>query len=199
MEYFKFLRKESKEFDRQLLVAGTFSGAVSTLLIFTLTEAAGKISKDGAASTQIFIAVISLVAFFLSKRFTLHRTTVVVEDIIRNVRLRIAQKLVCSDLASLEALGKAPFFNVISMHAGVISRATPAIVSAGSSLVLLGCAMLSILLLSSTAFILIVGTNALLILSFYANQTQMGAKQDEVAREENKLIKSFENLLDARN
>ena len=196
MEYFKFLRKESKEFDRQLLVAGTFSGGVSTLLIFTLTEAASKISRDGSAFTQLFIAGLSLVAFFLSKRFTLNRTTVVVEDIIRNVRLRIAQKLVCSDLASLEALGKAPFFNVISMHAGVISRATPAIIGAGSSLVLLCCAMLAILLLSSTAFFLLIVTNAVLILSFYANQNELGAEQDDVARQENKLIKSFESLLD---
>ena len=40
MEFFNFLRRESKNIDRNLLFAGAFAGIVNTLLIFILTAAA---------------------------------------------------------------------------------------------------------------------------------------------------------------
>lgn len=196
MEFLNLLKRESKDFDRQLLIAGGFAGLVSTFLIFTLTAAANKAAAKHSVTTELLLVAVALGALWMSKNYLMRRTTMVVEEVIKNIRLRIGTKLRNSDLASYEAIGKAPFYNAISSHATAISRAAPAVVSAATSLVLLSCALAAIFFLSSTAFLILIATLGAIISVLYFNREEMLVRLAQFNKEDNQFVKGFDDMLD---
>ena len=180
MEFFKFLQRESTELDRRLIIAGVFAGILNTALIFLLTLAAAKAAQGAADLWDLAKVAICIWAFWLSKRFLMHRMTLIVEGVVQTVRLRVIEKVRRSDLIAIETIGRAPLFNVVSTHANTISRASTAIISSATSAVLLVCAFLIILWLSGAAFLITVGTLGFVIGVFWLNQKRTAAALAEV-------------------
>lgn len=196
MEFFQFLQRESKEFDRKLLIAAAFAGIVNTLLIFILTDAAGKMSAGKTPWIDLAMVALCLAAFWICKSYLLRRTTRAVEDVIKNVRLRIAGKIRNTDLTAFEGIERAALYNAISTHTVAISRLTPAISSAASSAVLLICAFLVIYFLSSTAFLILAGTLGFIIMFMLATRTKTLAVLNRVIHQDNRFVRGFGDLLD---
>ncbi|MHB8522433.1 MAG: cyclic peptide export ABC transporter [Limisphaerales bacterium] len=195
MEFFKFLQKESKDVDRRLFFAGVAAGVVNTLLIFILSAAAVKASKGLSHFRELLLVVLCLWAYWKSKGYLMQRTTVLMEGIVQNIRLRIAEKIRNSDLASFETIGAAPLYNAISDHAANISRGTTGILSGSTSLVLLVCAFLVIYFLSATAFCILAVTLALIITVFFLDRVKLLAALDKVSSQDNRFVKGFGDLL----
>ncbi|HEY4815649.1 MAG TPA: hypothetical protein VIH58_13270, partial [Chthoniobacterales bacterium] len=128
MEFFKFLQRESHELDRRLIIAGVFAGVLNTALIFLLTLAAGKATHGSSDLWDLAKVAICIWAFWASKGFLLHRITLIVEGVVRTIRLRLIDKVCRSNLLSIESIGRAPLFNVVSTHANTISRASTSII-----------------------------------------------------------------------
>jgi len=196
MDFLKFLQRESKDFDRALLLTGAFAGVVSTMLIFILTAAANRAAAGVTPYRELVMIVLCLVGYWFAKGHLMQRTTEVVEEVIRNVRRRLAVRLRDTDLASFEAIGKAPFYNAISTHATAISRAAPAVVSAGTSIVLLLCAFIAIFFLSSASFLVMAATLGVIIGVLYLNRGEMLAKLARFTQVDNRFVKGFDDLLD---
>jgi cyclic peptide transporter len=196
MEYFRFLKKESAAIDRQLIAAGVFAGILNTALIFLLTVAAGKATQGTRDVFDLLKVALCLWAFWTSKGYLMRRMTIIVEDILKNVRLRLVTKMRDSDLRSLETVGRAPLYNVISTHANTISRASTGIISGATSLVLLICAFIIIFSLSVTAFLIVVGTLAGIVLIFQLNQSKVAAGMAEVNLKDNQFVHGFGELFD---
>lgn len=195
MEFLHFLRRESTDFDRRLLVSAAFAGILNTVLIFVLSAAATHASTGHSILRELVLASVCLAAYWVSKGYLLRRTTHIVENIIGNTRNRLAGKIRAADLASLESLGNAPVFNAISSHAADISRGSTGIVSAASSLVLLICAFLVIYFLSSTACLILIAALACLIGLFLADRARILAGMTAVSAQENEVVRDFNDLL----
>jgi len=196
MEFFHFLRRESKSIDRNLMLSGAFAGIVNTLVIFILTAAAAKAARHQSDVRELVMVLLCLSAFWVCKGYLMHRLTIVVEEIVFAVRLRLAEKIRRSDLASIESIGRSPLYNVISTHANNLSRAATGIISAATSMVLLCCAFLVIYTLSSMAFLIIVLTLGAIIMAFMMNQQRIVEGLKQVSVEDNKFVKVFGDLLD---
>ncbi len=196
MEFFNLLQRESKDFDRSLLMTGAFAGLVSTILIFILTAAAHRAADETTPYRELAMVVLCLAAFWYSKSNLMRRTTEVVEEVICKIRRRLAERLRDTDLTSFETLGRAPLYNAISSHATTISRAAPAVVSAGTSMVLLVCALIAIFFLSSSAFFILLLTLGFLVGILYFNRDEMLVKLGRFTVEDNRFVHSFGDLLD---
>ena len=114
-------------------------------IIFTLTVAAGKATQSASNLWELAMVALALAAYWLSEGTLMRHMTVIVEEIVEKVRLRIVHKIRNSDLASIEHIGRAPPYNVVSVHATTISRAASGVISGFTSLVLLCWACLIIL------------------------------------------------------
>ncbi|MCC5025199.1 MAG: hypothetical protein J6386_26070 [Candidatus Synoicihabitans palmerolidicus] len=93
MEFINFLKKESNELDRRLLLSGAATGVINTLLIFILSTAADRISGDQTAYRELFMVIVCLAGVGTSKGYLLRRSTNMVEEIVLNIRLRVAEKI----------------------------------------------------------------------------------------------------------
>jgi putative ATP-binding cassette transporter len=196
MEFLKFLQRESTELDRRLIIAGIFAGILNTALIFLLTLAGAKAAHGSADLWDLAKVALCLWAFWSSKGFLMRQMTKIVEQVVQTVRLRLIEKVRQSDLSAIEAIGRAPLFNVVSTHANTISRASTGIISGATSLVLLICAFLIILWLSSAAFLIVVGTLGFIIGVFWLNQGRMSTALAEVTKTDNQFVDAFGELLD---
>lgn len=196
MEFFHFIQKESGHLDRRLFAAGAFAGIVNMILIFILTASANRAARGEPEFRELLMVALCLGAFWISKGHLMDRATVLVEEIIENVRRRIAAKIRGSDLASIEAIGQAPLVNAISTHAGNISRAATGVVSAGTSAVLLCCALLVVFFLSATAFCILIATMGFISVVFMVNRGKIMAGYARVADEENQYTRAFTDLID---
>jgi putative ATP-binding cassette transporter len=196
MEFFKFLQRESNALDRRLIIAGVFAGVLNTALIFLLTLAAGKATHGSTDLWDLARVAVCLWAFWASKGFLMHRMTVIVEGVVRTVRLRLIDKVFRSNLLSIESIGRAPLFNVVSTHANMISRASTSIISGATSLVLVVCVFLIILWLSGAAFLITAATLGFIIGTFWLNQKRTSAAMAEVTVTDNRFVDGFGELLD---
>jgi len=196
MEFFRFLERESKALDRRLLVLGIIAGMLNMFIIFTLTVAAGKAAASASNLSELGLVALALGGFWLSEGTLMRHMTVIVEEIVEKVRLRIVHKIRNSDLASIEHIGRAPPYNVVSMHAMTISRAASGVISGFTSLVLLCWACLIILYLSVTAFLILIGALAFLLIMLKINQERIGSGLTAALGEDNKFVHGFGNLMD---
>jgi putative pyoverdin transport system ATP-binding/permease protein len=196
MEFFRFLEKESKALDRRLLVLGVIAGMLNMFIIFTLTVAAGKAVQSESNLQQLAMVALALGAYWLCEGTLMRHVTVIVEEIVETVRLRIVHKIRNSDLASIERIGRASPYNVVSTHAMTISRAAGGVISGFTSLVLLCWAFLIILYLSVTAFLILIGALALVLVMLKINQGRIGSGLTAALGEDNKFVHGFGDLID---
>lgn len=196
MEFFRFLEKESKALDRRLLILGVIAGMLNMFIIFTLTVAAGKAVQSESNLWQLAIVALTLFGFWLSESTLMRHMTVIVEQIVERVRVRIVHKIRNSDLASIEHIGRAPPYNLVSTHAMTISRAASGLISGFTSLVLVCWAFLIILYLSVTAFLILLGALAFILISLKINQGRIGTYLTAALGEDNKFVHGFGDLLD---
>jgi putative pyoverdin transport system ATP-binding/permease protein len=196
MEFFRFLEKESKALDRRLLILGVFAGMLNMFIIFTLTLAAGKATQSASNLWELVMVALALGAYWLSEGTLMRHMTVIVEEIVEKVRVRIVNKIRNSDLASLEHIGRASPYNVVSMHALTISRAASGVISGFTSMVLLCWAFLVILYLSVTAFLILIGALAFILFMLKINQGRITSGLTSALGEDNKFVHGFGDLLD---
>ena len=196
MEFYRFLEKESEALDRRLLILGCLAAMTNLFLLFVLTIASAKAVQHQSNLWELAAVIVGLFTYWFSQGFVLRRMTVVVEGIVEKVRSRIVSKIRWSDLASIENIGRAPAYNAVSTHAMNLSRGATGAVSAFSSLALLCCASVMILYISATAFLILAGSVAAVIILFNANQAKVNVWMTEAIRQDNQFIHSFGELID---
>jgi putative ATP-binding cassette transporter len=196
MEFFRFLEKESEVLDRRLLILSFLAAMINLFLLFALTAAAGKAIQRESSLWEFGAVLVGLFTYWFSQGFVLRRMTVAVERIVEKVRLRIVGKIRWSDLASIEHIGRAPAYNVVSTHAVNISRGATGVVNAFSSLALLICACLLILYVSATAFLILAVAVASVIVIFNTNQAKVNAWMTTAVRQDNQFVQAFGELID---
>jgi putative ATP-binding cassette transporter len=196
MEFFAFLEKESKALDRRLLILGALAAMINLVLLFALTAAANKEVQHESVLWELTIVVIGLVLYWISQGFVLRRMTVVVENIVEKVRLRMIEKVRFADLASIEMIGKAPLYAAVSTHALTLSRGATGIITAITALAMLCWASLIILIMSGSAFLILSVAVALVVILFNANQARMNVSMNESVKQDNHFLAVFGDLID---
>jgi putative ATP-binding cassette transporter len=196
MELLVFLEKEAKGLDRRLLGLGVVTGILNLGILFALTIAAGKAVEGQSEIPQFVAVVLGLSMLWLSQGFILRRMTVIVEGVIEKVRLRILDKVRDSDLLSIENIGRAPLYNAVSTHATSVSQAAFGVFTAFTPLTFLCLSFLLILYVSTTAFLIVVGALALVLVVLKLNHVKIGAFMADSVSHDNKFVHGFGDLID---
>jgi putative pyoverdin transport system ATP-binding/permease protein len=196
MEFFRFLEKETKAFDKRLLAIACLSAATNLILLFTLTSAVQKVSRHESVSSELVTSVVAILFYWFSQGLVLRRTTEIVEEIVEQVRLRIGEKIRYSDLVSIENIERGALYNAVSVHASNISEAATAAITAFTGLVFVCCASLIVSFVSFPAFLILAGTIAFLFLLFEEFRIKSGQWLSKALQNDNEFVHSFSNSLD---
>jgi len=194
MELLRYLKKESKDFDTNIILIGIFAGMVNMALIVIMTKAATQVSDAEETGINLALAAVCLVGFWYSKRYLLTRTSAIVEGIIGKVRRRIAGKIRQADLASFEAIGPESLVNAVSLHANTLSQASIHAINHAHSIVMVGLAFIFILIISRTAFLIVIGVLGFLVWCFLRNRKILNTALKNISKGENEFLKGFSDL-----
>jgi putative pyoverdin transport system ATP-binding/permease protein len=196
MEFFRFLEKETKAFDKRLLAIACLAAVTNLVLLFTLTAAVRKATAHQSGFAELVTAVLAILFYWFSQGLVLRRTTVIVEEIVEKIRLRIGEKIRYSDLVSIENIGRAALYNAVAAHAANISRAATGAITAFTGLVFVCCAALIILFVSTTAFLILGGVVFFLFLLFEEYQIKSNLWLSKAVRQDNEFVQAFGGSID---
>ncbi|OQW90811.1 MAG: hypothetical protein BWK79_18715 [Beggiatoa sp. IS2] len=133
----------------------TISGIASASLLATINTAAESASNDESL-TRFFFLYITIFLFLYTERYALSKVAVAIEDAIRNVRIRVADKIRFSELRFIENTGYSTIYVRLTQDANLISQTAFLLVMAAQSIIVVIFSLFYIAWLSPISFIITV-------------------------------------------
>lgn len=189
--FLQFLKKESTDFRKPIVFAAVVAGIINTVGVAVAVHAVGSL-KAGQTNTRAFLLFTAcIVGYWISKELVLNRTTIILEQIIERLRMRILYKIRETDLLPYEGMDKGRIYAALSSDAVNISTSAGMVINASSSLVMLVFTFLLMATISLNALLLTVGLIGIVIF-YYMRRS--GYVNDQLACAANKENEFFDNL-----
>lgn len=189
--FIEFIRRESTDFRKSILIAIAVAGIINTIGVAVAVYSVGSV-KAGKVDTQAFLLFCGcIVGYWVSKEIVLNRTTVIIEQIIEKVRLRILGKIRDTDLLPFEAMDKGQVYATLSSDAVSISTSANMVINASSSLVMLVFTFVLIATISMKSLFITVFFLAIIIFYYMRYSRYVGQQLAQASKKENEF---FENL-----
>jgi len=196
MLFLDFIKQEHQEFSYYPIFMAAASGILNGALAVIIIYAAQHAQPHELNFRYLLMFAVALLAFWVSKRYTLNYNTIQVEQALEKVRMRIADKIRKTNLKSFEDIGKGRLYSALNTDLLTLSQYTPFIINASGSLVMIVFALGFILFVSFTAFILAVAVTLVSLVYFYTKQRKLNAKLQETTQKQNEYFDTLSDLLD---
>ena len=198
MNLLAFLKHESHESWKLILAMATLSGVANGALLAIINLGAdvsgAENSSDFEKPNLLLLFAVAMAIFVYSKRFSLVLSTKVVENMMRNARIRICDKIRKSDLPTVERLDKSAAYTRISQDTSTVSQSAFVIIVAGQEAIMLGFALLYLAWLSVAAFLVTVSGAALALYVYRYHTQAVHEELRTVANKEAELLNSLGHI-----
>jgi putative ATP-binding cassette transporter len=181
---------------RTIIFYTVLSGIVNAVLLSVLNAAANSAGEGEVQVKYLLLFGIALAVFYITKRYILRKSVVIVENAVYNLRLRILEKLRHCELSPMESIGKDEIFTRVSNDTNFISQSAAVIINAFQALVLVTFALVYIAFLSFTAFTATILILAIAISYFLRRQTAINEELRAANQNEAAFYDHIENLVE---
>jgi putative ATP-binding cassette transporter len=183
--YLLDLFKKEADIDlKPLLIVSVLSGISNAALLATINSATTNGSEKTDDLRLMFISILCIALFILTKKYVLKKSVFIVEDIVRKMRCRIVNKVRHSELLEVENIGTADIYSRITRDAVQVSHSAETMTNGFQALIMVLCTVGYIAFLSIPSVLIIVlyfvlGTYAYLRLSGVGRQLLEKATKKE--------------------
>jgi putative ATP-binding cassette transporter len=181
---------------RTIIFYTVVSGIVNAVLLSVLNAAANSAGEGEVQVKYLLLFAIALTVFYITKRYILRKSVVIVENAVYSLRLRILEKLRHCELSPMESIGKDEIFTRISNDTNFISQSAAVIINAFQAAILVFFALIYIAFLSFTAFIATILILALAISYFLKRQSTINEELRAANQNESAIYAHMENLVE---
>lgn len=192
----RFFTEEAEAARGTILAMAATSGVASGLLLAIINSATEIVSNEEDLQLRVFLLYLAILMLFVyAKRFAMTRAIVGVESAVREVRLRIADKIRHSELRFIEDFGEAKIYGQLTSDTGLISQSALAITGACQAAITLLAALAYLALLSPMSLLITAVTvfaGAQVYLSHYQ---KMVTQLREASRQETEFLGSLSSVL----
>jgi putative ATP-binding cassette transporter len=195
MKLLELIRRESSISLGWLLVVAAISGMANALLLIIINVALGDIAQEKPTFRWLFLFVVLLMIFALTRKHLLVTVSKEFEQILHRVRIRVADKIRRADLLSLEGLERAGIYASVQRETLEISSIGKPLVTVVQAILLLILTLLYILYLSPFAFLFTSSIIAASSLFYLARKTELGSALHDVLRREDKVFETLGHFL----
>lgn len=178
-----FFQRESNADKTKILFMAVVSGFANSVLLAMINNATEIVTlHDMDFEARLFLIYSLLFTLFLwTKKFALSQATLMTEEVVRGVRLRLVDKIRHSQLRVIETIEKEKIFNRLSQSILQVSQSATTLINATQAVIVVIAALLYIAWLSDLAFLMTVvfiGSGAVVYIINY----QQRVKKLEIAR-----------------
>ena len=191
----EFLEQETTGVDRKLLLMTAASGTANALILGIINSAVETLGQGGSLYRQLFLFLLTLFLFAYSLRYVLAESSRLAEQAIRNVRVRLADKIRRSDLLALETIGETDIHARISRETSAIAQAARPLFSAAQNALMLVFTLFYITYVSAMAGLLCLGLITVAVGIYLKDSKRFHAGMQDASRCEDELAASLTGLL----
>src|SRR5437588_3180632 len=155
MRLLDFLKRESKEPWMPLLAMALVAGVANGALLALINAGASAAASDAVSFRLLLLFLATIGVFISSKNYALNRIMVVVETMVRDLRVRICDKIRRAEVPFVETLGRGQLYTTLAHDANLVSQSAFIITNAAQEAVMLVFALLYVAWLSPLAFLII--------------------------------------------
>jgi putative pyoverdin transport system ATP-binding/permease protein len=186
INFLSFLKKESTGPLYNIPILAALAGIANAVLLAIINASVKSSSENGAGFSFMVMFFLAYAIYVLCQRNMLHKSNVLLEGIINNIRIRLSDKIRRADLLGLESIGETKIYNRLTQETLIISDAVQILIMSLQSTVMLFFVAAYIAILSRIAFIIIVFLTLLAINYFLNNYKKMRVSlKEENVREMN--------------
>jgi len=193
----KFFKQEGdNSFWYGITLIGTIS-AIANAGLLAIINSAAKATENAELNYYFFaLYIVVFLIFFIAKKFAILEASKEIEKILKDIRNRISNKIKVSELLTIEKINSAKIFMRLTRDTTLISQASIEILATLQSTMMVFFALLYILLISPSMFVIIVSAIALTIVIYaiFSKEAQKELARGGVMEEE--FFNSLESTLD---
>lgn len=193
---FKLYTQESTTSGIPIIVMTLFSGLANSFILGIITVAADTASYDNLNFRYFILFFISFTIFIIGKRYSLTKSTIIAENIIRRVRIRISNKISNSELLFLENIGKGKIFTRLTQNTNIISESITIILNALQAGITLIFCIFYLLLLSKPAFFVTIVTLSTAVFIYLYHEKSISDNLEKTIDKENVFFDMLNDTID---
>ena len=186
---------DSRKDNTSLAIYALISAVANSIIILILNLAADNSQQLDISLQLLALFTVSMIIFYISKRFILRQATTMTEKSIYKIRIDVVDSLRKAELKTLENIGESSIFTRITHDTNFISQTSAVIINAGQSTILVFFTLLYILYLSVPAFFISVFALSCASLIFLTRQKQINEEIRDAARKETELFDNLNHIL----
>lgn len=190
------LSRESNLPVRQIAVFAVIAGLSDALVVVVINRAAEAASRGKPNIHFLFAFVAVLGVYVFTQRYILRLTTLEIENTIKRIRVRLAEKIRNADLLPLERLGRSQIYAGINRDTLAISQAAAPIIIACQSALMVFFTIAYIGFLSPMALLLTLGVIVVGVLVHFSRLKRIMAQLHTASARENDFFEALTHLLD---
>lgn len=197
MELYRFIQQAQPSAARHIATMAVVAGLSSTAMLALVNAATQASARQGGSSFhRLLLFLIAFAVFYLSNRAALVAASEVVEQGLRQLRLRLMQRVRQADLMTLDRLDSGELFVTLAERTGHLSELFPALGAAAQQVLLVAFCAIYLLYLSPLASSLILAVTGLLAWLFWRQRRLHHALLRQEAQKQAELLDCLDHFVD---
>lgn len=187
---------KSDALKKRIIFMASLSGLANGMLLAIINTAAEQVVNQKA---EIRLAVLYLTAFALyvyTQRYALSQATIAVENLIRQVRLRVADKIRHSELRFIEQIGFSNMYEPLSKDTNLIAQTAVVLSMTGQSVIVMFFSSAYLALLSPLSLCITVVFITGSILMYLVHNKEITEELQQASEQEIHFFTIFKHILD---
>src|ERR1700754_2147682 len=123
MKLLELIRRESAVSFLKLSLIAVLAGLTQALVLALINAASETAAQGGENRKLLVLFALALIAHILSQKYIMQTSTNLVEGVLYNIRLRIADKIRHAELQAFERIGRSRIFSNVTKETITISQA----------------------------------------------------------------------------
>jgi putative pyoverdin transport system ATP-binding/permease protein len=182
---------------RTLFVAGVAGLANASILAIINRGAAIASGESGLSGLRLVLLFgLSMLAFYLGKRYALIQASVIVEHMVRSRLVRVMDKIRKSELEVVEGLGRGEIYTKMAQDTSLVSHSGLILVNAAQQTFVLAFCLFYIAWLSRPAFIATVVTIAAGMAIYFRHARSLGPLLAGLTQRQGEQIDTISHIID---
>jgi len=195
-QYFKTVLSEGKEDVKKIVALAVGAGVAQGIIVAVINSASGSATEDELNLRYLVMFLLAMSAYVVTKYQSLIRSSMLIEKIVKSFRDKISDKIRRSHLDKYEEVEKSAFFTPLSRDTNELAEATPAIINASASCVMLLAMGVYIAVVSKVALFMIALVVTIAIVNFLRMDKASRKKLSDAVAAENKFFSHLNHLLE---
>ena len=193
MEFFK---RESESPWREILIMATLSGIANGILLAVINVAAGTTAHLFLNLRNLAIFMLAFALFYYTKKQAMTQSTILVEHVLRAVRVRITDKIRSTSLLEFEGIGREVVYNRLTQETTTISQAAPVLINACQASIMLVFASIYLFYLSEAALLISALAIAGGMITYLAHHKQVSQELQAADRKEREFLAMLNQMME---